>query len=89
MIIKKRPYRIRFDEDTSILGMKLSRDYVLLAEHFDRSLLRNYFAHRMSQDLNIGYKLETRPIELYVNGEYHGYYTLTEQIETHNEKVKN
>lgn len=85
---QKRPYRIRFDEDTSILGMKLSRDYVLLAEHFDRSLLRNYFAHRMSQDLNIGYKLETRPIELYVNGEYHGYYTLTEQIETHNEKLK-
>lgn len=84
---KKRPYRIRFDEDVSILGMKEARDYVLLAELFDRSLLRNYFAHRMSEDLNIEYKLETKPVELYVNNEYYGFYTLTEQIEVHNNKL--
>lgn len=83
----KRPYRLRFDDEVSLLGMKLSKNYVLLAEHFDRSLLRNYFAHRMSVDLNIGYKLETRPVELYVNNEYVGYYTLTEQIETYDKKL--
>lgn len=76
----KRPYRIRFNEDVSLLGMKPATDYVLLAELFDRSLMRNYLAHRMSQDLNLAHVLETRPIELFVNGEYQGFYTLTEQV---------
>ncbi len=84
---QKRPYRIRFDEDISILGMKPARDYVLLAEHFDRSLLRNYFSHRMSKDLHISYQNETRAIELYLNGTYHGYYTLTEQVEVHESRL--
>lgn len=82
----KRPYRIRFDEETSILGMKPAKDFVFLAELYDRSLLRNYLAHRMSEDLNL-YSLETRPIELYLNDEYQGFYLLTEQVEVYETRL--
>ena len=77
----KKPYRIKFDERQSILGMREARDYVLLAEYNDKSLIRNYLAHYFSTFLNIGYHLETRFVSLYINGSYRGVYLLTEQIE--------
>jgi hypothetical protein len=77
----KKPYRIKFDERQSILGMDSARDYVLLAEYTDKSLLRNYAAHYFSQFLNIGHVIETRFVSVYFNGSYQGVYLLTEQVE--------
>ncbi len=77
----KKSYRIKFDKRESILGMKSARDYVILAEHADKTLLRTYGAHKLSSYLNIGYSIETRFLEVYINGEYNGFYLLAEQVE--------
>ncbi|MCR1808796.1 CotH kinase family protein [Haploplasma modicum] len=77
---EKKPYRIKFDTDTSILGMKPATDYVLLAEHNDKSLMRNYIAHYFSRFLNLPHQLETRYVRLVLNGDYKGLYLLTEQV---------
>lgn len=77
----KKPYRIKFEERQSLLGMAPSRDYVLLAEYGDKSLLRNYMSHMMSSYLNLSHALETRFVNLYFNGRYDGLYLLTEQVE--------
>lgn len=77
----KKPYRIKFDDRQSLLGMKPARDYVLLAEYNDKSLIRNYLAHYMSTFLNLNYTLETRFVSLYLNSQYQGLYLLTEQVE--------
>lgn len=77
----KKPYRIKFDERQSLLGMKPARDYVLLAEYNDKSLIRNYLAQYMSTFLNLNYTLETRFVSLYINSQYQGLYLLTEQVE--------
>ncbi|MBN3491160.1 CotH kinase family protein [Acholeplasma equirhinis] len=77
----KKPYRIKFEEKTSILGMAAARDYVLLSEFGDKSLLRNYMGHMMSSYLNIEHALETRFVHLYLNNQYLGMYLLTEQVE--------
>lgn len=76
----KKPYRLKFDERVSILGMKPGKDYVLLAEHNDKTLMRNYVAHYLSQYLNLPHTLETRYISLTLNGYYQGLYLLTEQV---------
>ncbi len=60
--------------------MREIKNYVLLAEYSDKSLLRNYIAHKLSSYLNTYYVLETRHVELYLNDEYQGVYLLTEQI---------
>lgn len=78
----KKPYKIKFDERISLLGMKSAKEYVLLAEYSDKSLLRNFIAHKLGSMLNIGYALETRFVEVYFNGIYEGFYLLTEQVET-------
>ncbi|MGI6359515.1 MAG: CotH kinase family protein [Acholeplasmatales bacterium] len=79
-MFEKKPYRIKMKERYSLLGMKEIKNYVLLAEYSDKSLLRNYIAHKLSSYLNTYYVLETRHIELYLNDEYQGVYLLTEQI---------
>ncbi len=77
----KKPYRIKFDERQSLLGMAAAKDYVLLAEYNDKSLMRNYLAHYFSQFLKFDRYLETRYVSLFINDEYQGVYLLTEQVQ--------
>ncbi len=79
-LFPKKPYRIKMKERYPLLGMRPLKNYVLLAEYSDKSLLRNYLAHKLSSYLNTHYVLETRYVELYLNNEYQGVYLLTEQI---------
>lgn len=83
----KKPLRLHFDNEESLLGMKESNDYVLLAEYADKSLIRNVMAHKLSKLFTyLPYTFETRFVELTVNNEYRGLYVLTEQVETTKEK---
>lgn len=77
----KKPYRIKFDERQSLLGMAKAKDYVLLAEYNDKSLIRNHLAQYFTTFLNFDYTLETRFVHLFLNGQYNGIYLLTEQVE--------
>ena len=77
----KKPYRIKFTERQSLLGMRKARDYVLLAEYNDKSLIRNYLAQYFASLLDIEYTVETRFVQVYINGNYNGIYLLTEQVE--------
>lgn len=79
-LFPKKPYRIKMKERYPLLGMRPLKNYVLLAEYSDKSLLRNYLGHKLSSYLNTHYVLETRYVELYLNNEYQGVYLLTEQI---------
>lgn len=76
----KKPYRLKFDKDISLLGMKPATDYVLLAEHNDKSLMRNYAAHYLSSYLKLPHSLEANYVNVYLNGNYNGLYLLTEQV---------
>src|SRR5690625_4587252 len=76
----KKPYRLKFDKDISLLGMKPATDYVLLAEHNDKSLMRNYAAYYLSSYLKLPHSLEANYVNVYLNGNYNGLYLLTEQV---------
>jgi len=84
---EKKPYRLRFDKNTSILGMPEAKNYVLLAEYADKSLIRNILTQKMASLFSNLDPLEVRPVELYINNEYRGYYVLTEQVENHPNKL--
>lgn len=84
----KKPFRLRFNENTSIFGMPEAKNYVLLAEYADKSLMRNTIVHKLSSlSQELPYTLETRFVELYINTTYMGLYVLTEQIEVHKNKL--
>ncbi len=87
-VYEKKPYRLRFDKNTSILGMPAAKNYVLLAEYADKSLIRNAITHKMSSLFtNLDYTIEVRFVELTINNEYLGLYLLTEQVENHPNKL--
>lgn len=84
----KKPYKIRFEEKTSVLGMKASKNWVLLANYVDRSLIQNYVAMEMGKVMeHIPYHTNQYPVDVFVNGTYRGVYTFGEQIEAKIERL--
>jgi hypothetical protein len=84
----KRPYRIRFDENTSLFGMKSAKNYILLANYLDRSMVRNSLMVYMSKLLDTSmYTLDYRFVDLYLNQSYRGQYLLIERVEFQNNRL--
>lgn len=84
----KTPYKLKFDKKTSILGMNASKDWVLLANYVDRSLIQNYVALEMGKVMtNIPYHSSQYPVDIFVNGTYRGVYTFGEQLEAKKERI--
>ena len=75
----KKPYKIKFDEKTSVLGMEKAKSWVLIANYADYSLIRNYVAFEGSRVLSEELSpLHQYPVNLFLNGKYLGVYTLGE-----------
>lgn len=83
----KRSYRIRFDENTSLLGMKSAKNYILLANYIDHSQVRNALIHFMSRFYDSLYPIDYRFVDLSFNGVYQGNYLLTERVEFHKNRL--
>lgn len=79
---EKKPYKIKFEEPVSVLGMERGKTWVLLANFADKSLIRNYVALECAKVLdNIDCYATQYPVDVYINGEYAGIYTLGQQVE--------
>lgn len=82
----KKPYRIKLDSKASLLGMNSHKDWVLLADYFDKTLLRNITAFEISRIAEISWTPTAISVEFYLNGKYQGVYTLTEQVKVSEER---
>lgn len=83
----KRGYRIKFPGKEDIYGMGAAKKWVLLANYFDESLLRNDFTYHLAKVSDMPYSPETVFVDLYMNGRYWGNYQITEKIEVDEERV--
>lgn len=78
----KKPYRIKLDNKTSILGLPANKDWVLLANYRDQSKFMNAIAFDMARYMgSFPFVNANRFVEVEINGDYMGMYQLTEQIE--------
>ena len=79
--VDKRPLRFRFNVARTMLDSEYAhRDWVLLANHFDRALIRNHTALYLGALLDgMDFTPMSRFVHLYVNGEYMGLYQLTDE----------
>lgn len=78
---EKKPYRLKLNNSQSLLGMPAHKDWVLLANYADKSLLRNELAFEMSRRFGLTYTPRARFVDVIVNNKYVGTYQLAEQIE--------
>lgn len=84
----KKSYRLKFDEKVSILGLDADKDWVLVSNYFDKSLVRNAVAHALAGQMeHLEYTPAHIPVDLFINGEYRGVYTIADKIEVSEEKI--
>ena len=77
----KRPYNIKLEEPLSILGLPPRNRYVLLANFFDHSLMRNALAFEVARQTSLASTTpQGRFVELVVNDESQGLYFLCERV---------
>ena len=86
---RKKPFRIKLDEGAPLLGLDKDKDWILVANYSDKSLLWNTVAYRMGRALDgLGWTPAQYPVDLFVNGEYRGVYTLGEHMEADDGRVE-
>jgi hypothetical protein len=79
---EKKPYRIKFDKKQSLFGSKKAKNWILLADYIDISLMQNYSALKLANIFDNMYSNKTiQHVQLIINGDYKGTYLLTEQID--------
>lgn len=83
----KKPYKLKLDKKATILGMNEDKDWVLLANYCDKTLLRTAIALKLSRMLKFPFTSEDRFVEVVLNGEYMGNYQLVEGIKQGSNRV--
>ena len=73
----KNPYNIKFKIKKTILGMKGTRKWSLLANLFDKTLIRNKLAADFAAIAGVNPELKSTFVEVYLDGAYKGCYQLT------------
>lgn len=86
-VLEKRPYKLKLD-DEPLLGLPESEDWVLLANYFDRSLLRTTVGMEISRRLERPWTPHLVDVEVWLNGSYQGVYQLGEGIEVEPGRVE-
>lgn len=82
----KKPFAVKFDSKTSVLGMPKHKRWVLLANWKDKSLMRNHVAFGIAQKFSetfadsTPWQVHGEFVELVYNGVHVGNYYLCEQI---------
>ena len=78
---EKKPFKLKFDTDVSLFGLAPSNEWALLSNYADKSLIRNRLAYEMAKLLSFDYTPSQYCVDLYLNGEYQGVYTIGEHLE--------
>jgi hypothetical protein len=80
-VSSKKPYRLKLKNSASLLGLPAERNWILLAEYLDGSMLYNSIPYTMGHLMGIPFTHHIIPVEVTINGEYRGVYAFTEHKE--------
>ena len=83
----KKPYRIKLDEESKVFGMPSNKDWDLIANYSDKSLLRNSLGFYMSDLMGFPWTPQFRAVDVYLNGSYNGSYIIVQHKEVARKKV--
>lgn len=81
MTYPKKPYRLKFDKKQQLHSdMKKAKNFALIANYIDNTLMRNTMAFDLARLLEMPYTNHSIPVEVYFNDRYAGAYMLTEKV---------
>jgi hypothetical protein len=79
--LPKKPYRLKLGQAASLLGLPAERDWALLANYADKTLVRSKLAMELGEKAGLTYNPRSKFFELYFNGDYRGVYQIFEHVE--------
>jgi len=83
----KKPYRLKFNSKAPMLGMPSAKNWVLLANYNDKTLMRTKIAFEYARRIKSDFAPQSRFVEVVLNGVFLGNYLLTSQVEIHENRV--
>lgn len=83
----KKPYRLKLDAMAPLLGLSPEKDWILLANYLDGSLMLNAVALKTGRLLDMPYTNHIIPVDVTLNGTYLGNYMFTEQKEVEDNRI--
>ena len=83
----KRPYRIKLDEKAHVFSRWGNKDWILLANYSDKTLLRNIMAMEISRICGMSWTPMMLSVEVYLNGQYQGVYAFSDHKEIAGHRV--
>ena len=86
-ILEKKPYQITLATPTSFLNMQVAKNFILIANAFDPSNIRNKIIYDLAEMTSEKWSPKCEFVDLYINGNYRGLYLLTEKIEFAQNKI--
>ncbi len=78
---EKKPYQIKFDDKTSVLGMGEAKKWILLANAGDDTMMRNQLVYRAAAQMDMPYVTQFEYVDLWIEGDYRGTFLLGEKVE--------
>lgn len=77
----KKGYRLKLaSPGAQVLNMPADRDWVLLANYADKTLMRAAVGFELSRRLGMAWTPRMRPVDVYLNGDFIGNYLLGEHV---------
>lgn len=84
----KKPYKIKFDKKQSLFGEPKDKEWVLLANYYDKSMIRSDVAYWMASNFGqFDYVPRFHFVDLMLNGKYNGTYQLGDQLKIGENRV--
>lgn len=83
----KKPYLVKLESKTSLLGMPAHKRWVLLANFMDRTLMRNLVAMKVASLTALDWSPSCQSVELVLDGKHMGTYLFIEQVRVDDDRV--
>lgn len=84
----KKPYQIKFEEAEDLLGINgRAKKWILLANYIDKSLVKNKLNFDLQQKIGLSDSIKGTFVDLYINGEFLGNYTLCDKVDIDESRV--
>lgn len=83
----KKSYKIKFDKKQNVFGFSNDKEWALIANYFDPSLMRNFYAYKLALAMEMEEYVKCKYVEVYLNGNNQGLYLLVETIKTGKERI--
>lgn len=83
----KKSFQLKLRRDSSLLDMGDADKWILMAQAFDGSFMRNELVNSFAEENTNVLSQSGEYLDLYINGEYYGLYYLCEKVEVGENRV--